>query len=113
MELKKLIAPNQRSSGLSCLNCANLACEYDLDAGGAGIYVCEKYPGHANLESFPFRRDMPCFELSFWFSVFAQGLPANDDASCEAAIENFARSLTLLGGRRPDLKLNPGPVIDN
>lgn len=97
MELKNLIAPDQRASGLSCRNCANLACEYDLDdAGGSGVWVCDKYPGHANAKSFPFRHDMPCFELSFWFSVFAQHLPPNDEAGCEAALESFTMSIASL-----------------
>jgi hypothetical protein len=39
---------------------------------------------------------MPCFELSFWFTVFAQNLNENDDPGCEAAMENFTRSIVLL-----------------
>jgi hypothetical protein len=96
MELKKLIAPAKSAFGLSCHNCANLAWEYDLDRGGSGEWICGKYPGRVNSGCFPFQHDMPCFELSFWFSVFAQNLSENDDAGCEAALDSFNRSLAKL-----------------
>ncbi len=96
MELKKLIAPAQSVFGLSCHNCANLAWEYDLDRGGTGEWVCGKFPRHIGSRLFPFKHDMPCFELSFWLSVFAQDLSENDDAGCEAALESFQRSVAMV-----------------
>ncbi|MEM5786579.1 MAG: hypothetical protein AAGU11_04625 [Syntrophobacteraceae bacterium] len=97
MELKKLIAPDHLASGLSCQNCANLAWEYDLEEGGPGVWVCDKFPEKKESSFFPSRHDMPCFELSFWFSIFSQDLKANDDAGCEAALESFTKSLAGLG----------------
>ncbi len=93
MELKDLIARDRRASGLSCQNCANLAREYDLDAGGAGTWVCDKLPQGIHSEAFPFQHDMPCFELPFWFSVFAQNLPMCGETGCDAAMEDFTNSL--------------------
>ncbi len=101
MGLTRLIAPAHRASGLGCHNCTNLALEYDLDAGGTGIWVCDKFPGLATSGAFPFRQDMPCCELSFWFTVFAQNLNENDESDCEAAMEDFRRSVALLGRERP------------
>ncbi len=98
MGLTKLIAPDHRASGLSCRNCAHLACEYDLDAGGSGTWLCDKFPGLSSFGAFPFRQDMPCCELSFWFTVFAQNLNENDERGCEAAMEDFKKSVARLGG---------------
>ncbi|MCE5336772.1 MAG: hypothetical protein LLG06_19515 [Desulfobacteraceae bacterium] len=100
MELKDLIARDRRASGLSCQNCANLAREYDLDAGGDGTWVCDKLPGKGRNEGFPFQYDMPCFELPFWFSVFAQNLPVCGEAGCDAALEHFTNSLASISGAR-------------
>jgi hypothetical protein len=95
MELRNLISTDRREYGLSCRNCTKLASEYDLDAERAGVWVCDTFPCYAGCMSFPFEHDMPCFELSFWFSVFSQDLNPNDDLGCEVALDNFTTSLAI------------------
>jgi hypothetical protein len=94
MELKDIIAPNYRKSGLSCHNCTHLVCEYDLDADRSGVWICEKLPAYSKFNTFPFHHQMPCFELSFWFSIFAQNFGESTSAY-EDALNKFTESLAL------------------
>jgi hypothetical protein len=94
MELKDIIAPNYRKSGLSCHNCNHLVCEYDLDSDRCGVWICEKQPEYSGYKNFPFEHEMPCFELSFWFSIFAQNVKSN--TAYEFAIDKFTESLAGL-----------------
>jgi hypothetical protein len=92
MELQDIIAPSYRKSGLSCQNCTHLACEYDLDADRSGVWICEKLPGYSTFKTFPFQHQMPCFELSFWFSVFARNFGESTSAY-EDALSEFTQSM--------------------
>lgn len=89
MELKDIIAPNYRKIGLSCYNCTHLVREYDLDADRVGIWICEKLPAHSTYTAFPFAHQMPCFELSFWFSIFARDFGESTSAY-EDAVNRFS-----------------------
>jgi hypothetical protein len=95
MELKDLIAPNYRNTGLSCHNCAHLAREYDLDSDQSGVWICEKLPAHSAYTTFPFVNEMPCFELSFWLSIFA-GNFGESISAYEDALSRFSESVALI-----------------
>ncbi len=36
-----------------------------------GIWSCEEHPSYGNLRSFPFKKVMPCFQMDFWVTPFA------------------------------------------
>lgn len=101
MELTDLIARGRRVHGLSCQNCSRLSFEYDLDTGGPGVWTCSACAAYANSRSFPFESDMPCFELSFWFSIFSENLRPNDEDGCERAMSKFAESMATVASQRP------------
>lgn len=111
MELKDLIAADRREVGLGCHNCEHLGLEYDLDNGGAGVWVCDQMKHSAQTMGFPFERDMPCCRLDFWFSTFSQGLNPNDDGALESAIEEFAKSLAAIEDQGHSGEFYPGPEI--
>jgi hypothetical protein len=102
MELKDIIAPNYRKIGLSCHNCTHLVREYDLDADMSGVWICEKLPAYASYTAFPFAHQMPCFELSFWFSIFAGNFGESTDA-----YENALTRFSEIVARTKPLPLTP------
>ncbi len=95
MELQNIIAPGYRKTGLSCHNCTQLVREYDSDADRSGVWICEKLPAYSTDNSFPFAHPMPCFELSFWFSIFA-GDFGESISDYEDAVSRFFESLARL-----------------
>jgi len=67
---------------MSCEQCHFLGSDNDGNYPGPAVYwaICEKEGnGHyTNLKSFPFKKKMPCFKLSFWFSEFSDNLTGTD-----------------------------------
>jgi hypothetical protein len=114
MELKDIIAPNYRKTGLSCHNCTHLVREYDLDAHRLGVWICDKHPACSTSVTFPFAHQMPCFELCFWFSIFA-GDFGESTSAYEDAVSRFSESIAGLKtpALPPETLLpqNPGPAM--
>ncbi len=104
MDMMDLIARDRREKGLSCLNCSRLLLEYDLDAKGPGVWVCDAFSGYEHNVSFPFESDMPCFELSFWLSVFSENLRPNDERGYELAMADFENSRATPAQKLPLLE---------
>lgn len=97
MDMKDLIAPRYRAFGFSCQNCTHLMSEYDSELRGKGVWVCNQKPAYSESKGFPFKYEMPCFELSFSLSIFAQDLRGSDE-SYESALNKFTESLAQLNG---------------
>lgn len=108
MELKDIVAPQYRNVGLSCRNCKHLVREYDLEADTQGVWICVKLPGVSASAAFPFKLQMPCFELSFWFSIFA-GNFGESTTAYEDAVNRFYESLA----RTKTTTRTPGFVLRN
>jgi hypothetical protein len=64
----------------NCKSCAFLGSDGD---GGEPEYavdwpVCDKVARYQNLRSFPFKKEMPCWEPNFWESKFADEMTQDD-----------------------------------
>jgi hypothetical protein len=57
-------------------------CEYCY-GGNCKYHECQIKPHYAHLKSFPFKKQMPCFQLDFWHSEFADMLTGDDDQEDE------------------------------
>lgn len=60
----------------NCESCVHLGCESD---GGEPEYAvawpaCDKVARYQYLKSFPFKKEMGCWEPNFWYSKFAEQL---------------------------------------
>ena len=95
MKFMDFLAPDYRKFGERCHNCANLACEYDLNSDEKlGVWICEKFPENSPALGFPFEKDMPCFEPCFWFTVLARDLQLTDAGyDCYEAAQNKYREI--------------------
>ena len=71
----------------NCLKCVHITSDYD-EGYGASDY-CEKMPKLSNLKSFPFKKDMECFEMNFWHSEFADEVEIDDEESFNIAFNKF------------------------
>jgi hypothetical protein len=82
----------------ACVTCFHLGSE---DSGGdypEHIWsTCEKIDKYNNLKSFPFKKEMSCWEPDFWFSKFAD-LVDGTDKSVDDAMEAFC--IALKGDRQ-------------
>lgn len=72
---------------MSCYKCTHL----EQDSLGdfceiPGAHYCSKKPSLANLKSFPFESELPCFELDFWLSEFASEVKGK---TVEEEMENY------------------------
>lgn len=57
----------------NCFTCAHLGSYSEGDFGEHSWLECDKHLARSNLKSFPFKKEMPCWEPEFWHSKFAGG----------------------------------------
>jgi len=86
-ELKKAVGIEKAN----CMMCKHL----DSDPGGGEMQSehwvsCRKREHCSNLKSFPFKKEMECWEPEFWKSKFAEMIEEGTDKEVESAIEKFA-----------------------
>lgn len=59
--------------GISCANCstcARLGSDGDGPEYNGSWPICNKVERYGYLKSFPFKKEMPCWEPDFWHSKF-------------------------------------------
>ena len=54
----------------NCSTCKHLKHESDGDFGEFKWVECSKFHNYSNLKSFPFKKEMSCWEPGFWSSKF-------------------------------------------
>ncbi len=90
-----LLASLKQASGISCANCST--CVY-LGTDSDGNYpeyavswdVCEKFEGYKNLKSFPFKKEMPCWEPEFWHSKFTEEIKSGEHEEVMELVGKFS-----------------------
>lgn len=51
----------------NCLSCQHLSSDDDgSDYPSYSWPVCDRFENYSNLKSFPFKKEMKCFVLSYW-----------------------------------------------
>lgn len=67
----------------ACTRCICYHEEWEGEGGGyLTTVMCAKHESYGNLSSFPFKKTMPCFQLDFWCSKYADlvdGTEASED----------------------------------
>ena len=90
----------KEKTGIKTANCET--CMY-RDSDGDGNYpemeitwpICEKIPRMGNLRSFPFKKEMKCWEPEFWFSKFAERIKTGTDKEVKSAIDAFCEAIKI------------------
>jgi hypothetical protein len=83
------------ATGIECANCSTCCYLGSESDGGEPEYstswpVCRKFPQYEYLKSFPFRKEMRCWEPEFWVSKFAEEIRTGEDAEVLSKIGEFA-----------------------
>ena len=73
----------------NCESCINLGTEGDGYEYNGSWPVCDKFERMSNLKSFPFKKEMKCWEPNFWASKFPTMIKTGSDEEVSAAIEAF------------------------
>ena len=73
---------NSHHEYVGCVTCEHYFHESEGEYGGGPYnWGCEKRPALGNLKSFPFKKIMPCHQVDFWLSEFAESF--GKDGDCE------------------------------
>jgi len=93
--LMGLLASLRASTGISCSNCSTCAYQGRDSDGGEPEYsiswpVCEKFGQYQYLKSFPFKKEMACWEPEFWLSKFTDQITTGADQEVLDACGKFA-----------------------
>ena len=75
----------------NCGTCAYLGTETDGNYVEFAIEwpICEKVERYQYLKSFPFKKEMPCWEPEFWHSKQAGLIKTGSNAELKFAIKSF------------------------
>ncbi len=91
-----LIKLLKEALGIKKANCST--CIHIDDVGDGVEYsssclVCTTNNGYGNLKSFPFKKDMKCWEPGFWHSKFQDMIKNGTDAEELAAYDSFKTAI--------------------
>jgi hypothetical protein len=73
--------------GIKNANCSTCSCIDDVGDGpeyNGSWLVCSKIARMGNLKSFPFKKDMKCWQPSFWHSKFTDFLDGTGESEVRA-----------------------------
>lgn len=87
LKLKEVMGVSQAN----CESCNFLSSEGDGPEYNGSWPVCSKIERMGYLKSFPFKKDMKCWQPNFWFSKMAETV--EDEESCDKAAEEFGKAL--------------------
>lgn len=76
---------------VGCRACIHFSssCECEYCYGGDCQYFeCHKMPKYQGLKSFPFKKEMSCFEVDFWHSEFSDEV-VDSGESYDKAVEKY------------------------
>ena len=98
------MVPRKLIEERTCMKCEHYHEEWDGDYGtifcGSHCNLNEKY---GNLPSFPFKKKMPCFQINFWLSRFADLVDGEMDADkCRGLF--YFKQADADGNLPPDLE---------
>jgi len=89
-----LLASLRDATGISCSNCSTCAHQGTDNDGGepensTSWPVCDQFEQYQYLKSFPFKKEMPCWEPEFWHSKFTDQLKTGSDQEFSDASDKF------------------------
>ena len=79
----------------NCLTCSNLGKDGDGPEYNGNWPICtegknERFPGS---KGFPFKKEMPCWEPEFWFSMFSFMIKSGTEEERDAAYLAYRESI--------------------
>lgn len=82
--------------GVKCANCET--CKHLGSDGDGPEYngswpVCNKVDRYGYLRSFPFKKDMPCWEPDFWKSKFCQDMKTGTEAELGRLVKQYRKAV--------------------
>jgi len=86
----------KRATGIECANCStclHLGTDGDGPEYNGNWPICSKTERYSYLRSFPFKKEMKCWEPNFWYSKFANGIKTGSDAEMERLSNRFREAL--------------------
>lgn len=72
-----------------CTTCHHLRAEGDGLEYDNNWLVCDKIERYGHLKTFPFKREMKCWQPNFWHSKFTAMIKKGTDAEVQAARDAF------------------------
>lgn len=77
----------------NCRSCCHMTYESEGDYGEYTWNECSKKPAMSHLRSFPFRKDMKCWEPCYWSSKFVDqnNIYNWDDKDYDEKIKQFRK----------------------
>jgi hypothetical protein len=84
-DLKKELGVDQSN----CKTCRHLKGESDDEYGSNFYYYCSKRESFSWLKSFPFKKDMDCWEPTFWATKLGEDVDWIDGAGANEAHAQF------------------------
>jgi hypothetical protein len=97
----------KEAARIPCANCST--CEHLGSDGDGWEYngtwpVCNKIERMSCLKSFPFKKDMKCWEPNFWASGFLEGIEYFDEAdkAVDEAYKKFTEAVASVENERAE-----------
>lgn len=80
--------------GIDIANCSTCSYRGFDDDGNFPEYsvswpVCDKFSSYVNLKSFPFKKEMPCWDPCFWHSKFAEQIKTGETEEVKNLMDQF------------------------
>ena len=92
-EIIKLL---KEALGIENANCSTCTQMDDVDGGvdhsSCSCLVCSINDGYGNLKSFPFKKEMKCWEPEFWNSKFTNIIKNGTDIEVATAHDSFKKA---------------------
>lgn len=77
----------------NCSTCSYLGSDGDGPEYNGSWPICDKIDRMGYLKSFPFKKEMKCWEPNFWFSKFASMIKNGTDDEMQKAGDAFRSAL--------------------
>jgi len=108
--LPPLVLRLKEACGVGLANCATCDCLGSDDDGAEYTVnswpVCTKIERFTNLRSFPFKKEMKCWEPGFWLTKFPDMITTGDDADVDAAVAAYHQACTAACQAEENAKLS-------
>lgn len=85
----------------NCETCSYLGTEDDGNYAEFAISwpTCQKFERYQYLKSFPFKKEMPCWEPGFWHSKFASGMKKGTHKELMFLLDKFVNTRDSLSSK--------------
>jgi hypothetical protein len=89
----------KEKTGIEKANCSTCELIGSNDDGNFPEFVvswpcCDRFEQYQHLKSFPFKKEMKCWQPSFWHSKFADMIKTGTDEEMNAAADAFQEAVS-------------------